>query len=224
VAPESYDPQDLVTIDAYDVDPAGLSGEGAPWSVVLPRDVDDRIGSDVSELLPSSGWRELSSPSMPPGHRVRLFAAPRDEGWALAYLSPNGILSADPGPLAVRPSRATRRAGLVLAWTVATVTAADVLGLTVTLTNTSDRRWAVDPDDHGYVHGWLISEGRRSGSDSFAYAPLRHVLHDLEPGESLTLAVDFGPMQGVPEPGAYEVEAVLSSLDVWTRRHPLVVV
>jgi hypothetical protein len=151
----------------------------------------------------------------------RLFAAPTEGGWATAYLSADGILSANPHPVPVRPGSVSRRLGLALEWTSDTINRSELGDIPVRLTNTSATPWIADGDDHDYVHAWFLTDGRRHGPDQFSRAAHRGSLHDLAPGDSLVLAVDFGRTTPIPEPGHYAVQAVLTSLDLWTGQHDI---
>lgn len=196
-----------ITLGYDEVDPTGLIGTGVAWEQVVPGDVDDRIGEWVRDVLPASGWRELTV-GQPSGRRV--FAAPHEDGWAMAHLAatPTGdILSADPGPFTPRPGKAARRAGLALELS------ADTDGVFVTLTNTSGQPWLADPRDDGYCHGWLLdASGERIGSSAFAYGSPQQQLRDLLPGESMRLAVH---VEATLPPGRQRLEAVLPSLDLF---------
>jgi hypothetical protein len=214
----------LVALGAFDVEPEGLNGHGDSWSVVVPNNVDNRIPGDIVESLPQSGWRELTMPNSSGPPRARLFAAPSAGGWAIASISANGILSADPGPVSPRPGRPARRRGLLLEWDVDMLDSHDLGNLTVHLTNTSAASWIADPDDHGYVHGWLLSEGEQRGPTRMAYAPHRGDLPDLAPDQSVALAVNFGTRAIPPSAGNYHVEAVMTCLDLWSDIHPVRVV
>lgn len=199
-----------VALGYDEIDPADLTSEGVAWSQVVPGDVHDRIEEFVREQLPAAGWRELTVE--PPSGR-RVFAAPHEGGWALAFLSDGDTLSADPGPFTPRPGKSARRAGLALELDPF---ANSVDGMMATLTNTSEQLWVADPQDSSYCHAWVLdSRGARRGSSAFAFAPLRHQLQDLLPGQSLRLAVQ---LEGRPTlaPGRHRLEVVLPSLDLFT--------
>jgi hypothetical protein len=230
MAEPTSDPMTWVSLGNRDIEPGGLSLVGDAWSRVIPAEVDDRVGPELMAQMPSDGWRELS---LPDGHdrpnASRLFAAPKGDGWALVQLSGTDdglILSGDPGPYRVRPGRPSRRQGLELSWSEGIRCRASDLGsLSVTLQNTSEKTWVWDPEDRGYVHGWLLDErGDRLAPGFFAYAPLQYRLGDLAPGESMSLGVDFGPDAHQVRPGRYDVEAVLAALDLWSTRASLVVI
>ncbi|MGN6246100.1 MAG: hypothetical protein ACTHQ3_20815 [Motilibacteraceae bacterium] len=183
---------DLLTLGSVDVEPAVLQGDGmaldelplGPVEGIHP--VDDRTPPDVRALLPARGWRVVHEAARGDGGSDVAFAAPVDGGWATLHLArrPDGrsILSGDPGPVVPRPGRPARRAGLALRWDAARALttladpAATATGpasrLTITLTNDSDRRWAADPRDNGFVvAGLLDADGARIGQAYFSFAP-----------------------------------------------------
>ena len=195
-----------------EVDQAGLVGDGVAWAQVVPDDVDDRIGGWIRDQLPATGWRELTV-VQPSGRRV--FAAPHVDGWAVAHLaatSSGDILSADPGPFTPRPTKAARRAGLVMELDPSMVGGGPVF---VTLTNRSEQLWIADPEDGGYCHAWILdSSGRRLGSSWFAFGSPQPQLTDLLPSNSLRLPVHLEE-PGALGPGRHRLEAVLPSLDLF---------
>jgi len=221
MADQSADALKLVALGDFDIDPDGLRDRGSPWAEVLPGDAGSHVSVDTVAQLPTTGWREISTARSASADGARLFAAPSGAGWALAYLSPNGVLSADPGPLSLRPGRATRRQGLLLEWTSDTILRSDLASITVRLRNTSSTRWVADEDDHDYVHGWFLTDGRRLGPDRFAHASRPGSLPDLDVGKSLDLAVDFGRTTPIPAPGNYAVQAAMTSFDLWTGPHSI---
>jgi len=221
MADQSGDALKLVALGDFDIDPDGLRGRGSPWAEVLPGDAGSHVSVDTVAQLPTTGWREISTARSASADGARLFAAPSGAGWALAYLSPNGVLSADPGPVSLRPGKATRRQGLALAWTSDVLRRSDLGGVKVRLTNTASTVWVADPQDDGYVHGWFLTDGRRHGPDWFAHAVRLGSLRDLAPGESVDLVVDFGRATPTPVPGNYAVQAVMTSLDLWTGHHDI---
>jgi hypothetical protein len=93
------------------------------------------------------------------------------------------------------------------------VPAADLNGLAVTLTNTATTGWRPDKEDVQYVHAWLLdADGRRLGPEWYAHGGDRQDLHDLAPGQSLCLPVDFGPDAVHTPPGVYTMHAVMPDL------------
>jgi hypothetical protein len=116
---------------------------------------------------------------------------------------------------------AGRRQGLALEWTSDTINRSELSGIAVRLTNTSSTPWIAEPGDHDYVRAWFLTDGRRHGSDRFSHAVDCGSLHDLAPGQSLALAVEFGRTTPAPEPGDYAVQAVMTSLDLWTRQQDI---
>ena len=204
-----------VALDSFDVAAAGLAEAGGPWDDVRAAAVLDRVGTEVAARLPVSGWRELSV-ARPGEAPSRVFAAPTGGGWAMAVVSDNGILSADPGPITVRPSRADRRRGLVLGLAIGDTCARDELGqVQAYLTNRGETAWSAHADDSGYVHGWLVPDGEDRTATFVAYTPLRVCLSDLAPGQSLTLPVDFDATAAELAPGRYTITAALVELDLW---------
>ncbi|MFN8156939.1 MAG: hypothetical protein U0R68_05960 [Candidatus Nanopelagicales bacterium] len=228
MAESTSDPLTWVSLGNRDIEAGGLSLVGDAWSRVIPADVDNRVGPELMAQMPSDGWRELSLLDSHGPNASHLFAAPNEDGWALVHLTGRGdglILSGDPGPYLVRPGRPRRRQGLALTWPEGIRCQASDLGsLSVTLQNTSATTWVWDPEDHGYVHGWLLDDrGDRLAPGYFAYTPRQHPLRDLAPGESMSLGVDFGPAADRVRPGRYDVEAVLTALDLWSTKATLVV-
>lgn len=209
----------LVSLGRVDVHPADLTGDGLPWPALITAAVDDRIGAEHRARMPVDGWRELR-PVCRGGPPRRVFAAPHVDGWAVAYLSRGEqggwLLSADPGPLVARPGRATRRRHLTLRLSPdARARAGELASLRVTLTNTGGQQWRHDGQDSSYVHGWLLDDSdARLPSGWVSYAPLRHRLHDLHPGESVSLPVDFGGITVTV--GRYPWHACLVDLDLWS--------
>lgn len=201
----------LVDLWGFDVDSSGLSGSGTTWESLRPPHADIRQEAAWLNGLPVDGWRELSVHSAEGASTTRMFAAPAPDGWFVALLSDNGIMSYSGEPVRPRPSKAVRSAGLVLDWLERPVsTLAD---LRVQLINTKQERWQADPDDSGVVHGHVLGDTR---SGWFGYRPLSQNLRDLEPGESLELSVDFGAITETPNPGPVEVQATLLSLGLQT--------
>lgn len=223
------DPLTWVSLGPDDVEPDELALTGEKWDRVVPSTADNRIDLALMARMPVDGWRELMRPNRrDERHPWRLLAAPNGDGWALARLSENTDrpeLMGDPGPYRVKPGRPSRRYGLELLWSEEVwCTASELNSQTVTLRNTLGRSWTWDREDSGYVHAWLLDEaGRRLAPNKFAYAPHQHLLVDLEPGESVALTVDFGPEAAEAQPGTYTVQAVLTSLDLWSRTSALVV-
>lgn len=201
-------PVEWISLGEFDVDPADLTRPGQPWDDVVPGESASTIPSGVMVVLPAGGWRELTLEA--PTQGERLFAAPRETGWFTAHLSATGVLSASDEPVAVRPGKATRRHGLTLAVNTTGVTSLD--DLTATLTNASTELWIADPEDSGVVHGHITCDSEPVEDGWFAYAPLSHKLHDLQPGESLKLPITVAPQAYELAPGTYEVTAVLLSL------------
>ncbi len=201
-----------VDLWGFDVDSSGLSGPGTTWENLRPPHADIRQEAAWLNGLPVDGWRELSVHSAEGACTTRMFAAPAPDGWFVALLSDNGTMSYSGAPVRPRPSKAVRRAGLILSWLDGPVsTLAD---LRVQLINTKHERWEADPDDSGVVHGHVLGDTR---SGWFGYRPLSQSLRDLEPGESLELPVDFGAITEPPNPGPVEVQATLLALDLQTR-------
>jgi len=205
-------PVEWVSAGDFDVDPADFTRPGQPWDEVMPGESASTVPSGVMAVLPGGGWREVTLEA--PTQGERLFAAPGENGWFTAHLSPAGVLSASDEPVAVRPGKATRRRGLTL--TVNTTSATSLYDLTATLTNTSAEPWLADPEDSGVVHGHLTRDGEPVDGGWFAYAPLSQQLHDLRPGESLELPIIVAPKAHELAPGAYEVTAVLLSLALFS--------
>jgi hypothetical protein len=102
-----------------------------------------------------------------------------------------------------------------------TIERSDSASVTVRLTNTSSTLWVADEEDHDYVHGWFLTDGRRHGADRFAHGARLGSLRHLDPGQSLDLSVDFGRTTPTPAPGRYTVQAVMTSLDLWTGLHDI---
>jgi len=205
-------PVEWVSLGDFDVDPADLTRPGEPWDDVVPGESASTVPSGVRAVLPGGGWREVTLEA--PTQGERLFAAPGENGWFTAHLSPTGVLSAAYEPVAVRPGKATRRRGLTL--TVNTTGVTSLYDLTATLTNTSAELWTADPDDSGVVHGHLTRDGEPVDGGWFAYGPLSQQLHDLQPGESLELPITVAPQAHELAPGTYEVTAVLLSLALFS--------
>jgi hypothetical protein len=126
------------------------------------------------------------------------------------------LLSADPGPITLRPGRPTRRRHLALRLPPDTrLPAGELASLRVTVTTIGDQQWRRDGQDSGYVHGWLLDDnGARLSSGWVAYAPLHYRLHDLGPRESMSLPVDFGAVTVTA--GRYRWQACLLALDLWS--------
>lgn len=201
-----------VDLWGFDVDSSGLAGPGTTWENLRPPHADIRQEAAWLNSLPVDGWRELSVHSAEGACTTRMFAAPAPEGWFVALLSDNGTMSYSGEPVRPRPSKAVRRAGLILTWLDGPVSTLADLG--VQLINTKHERWEADPDDSGVVHGQVLGDTR---SAWFAYRPLSQSLRDLEPGESIELSVDFGAITEARKPGPVEVQATLLALDLQTR-------
>ena len=200
-----------VDLWGFDVYSSGLSGPGTTWENLRPPHADIRQEAAWLNSLPVDGWRELSVRSAEGAATTRMFAAPAPDGWFVALLSDNGIMSYSGEPVRPRPSKAVRSAGLVLAWLDGPVrTLAD---LRVQLINTKKEPWEADPDDSGVAHGHVLGDTR---SGWFGYRPLSQSLRDLEPGEALELSVDFGAITEPSKPGPVEVQATLLALDLQT--------
>ena len=204
-----------VALDSFDVAAAGLAEFGGPWNDVLAAAVLDRVGTEVAARLPVSGWRELSV-ARPGEAPSRVFAAPTSGGWAMAVVSDNGILSADPGPITVRASRGDRRLGLVLELAIGDTCARDVLHqVQAYLTNRGGTAWSADAGDSGYVRGRLVPEGEDRTAKFVAYTPLSVRLSDMASGQSLMLPVEFDTTAAGLSPGRYTMTAALVELDLW---------
>ncbi|HEU4567285.1 MAG TPA: hypothetical protein VFR99_04560 [Marmoricola sp.] len=213
---------DLVTLGSVDVEPASLAEVGVPLTALpIPDDVEDTLSPELRTELPADGWRHVHDVSHEVGSRST-FAAPRDGGWAVLHLVTRSdgrrILSGDPGPVVPRPGQAARRAGLTLHWdreAALTALAHDPATLTITLTNQTDRPWAADPRDSGFVHaGLLAADGTTLRQGWFAYAPLRHRLEDLGAHRSTDLPVHLNDGELDVPPGSYRMVAWLPSLNL----------
>lgn len=200
-----------VDLGGFDVDSSGLSGPGTTWEDLRPPHADIRQEAAWLDSLPVDGWRELCVHSAQDARTTRMFAAPSPDGWFVALPSGSGIMSFSGEPVFPRPSKAVRRAGLVLAWLDDPVSA--LTDLRVQLINTKHEHWKADPDDSGVVHGHILGDSR---SDWLAYRPLSQSLRDLESGEALELSVDFGAIAKPPKSGPVEVQATLLALDLQT--------
>lgn len=189
--------------------------------------LEDLIGTPAAALVddllgapPDNGWRLIAGDLTAPTERQPVLAAPwtspRSNGWIVIRLSQSegawhASIASDRRP--IRQSRARRREGLHLSWTDAAVEQAANLQagrqlgpLAVTLTNTSDTRWANDgwDDDCVTIHvaderGRPIQRRGVSIPTAIEVAPLP----PLEPDEQRTLtahfippAVDLGPQAG----------------------------
>lgn len=213
-----------VQLGHLDVDPAALTGGGAGlWQVIgTGRNLDVRVPREFLDVLPESGWRLVhANPAGVKRGRSEMLAAPYSPaagGWAVVNLAERDgkwIVSCNPGPLQVYPSRADRRARLSLSWaSELTALASSLPELTVLLSNTSSSTWRNVADDGQFIAAFLYEEG--SPREGLRYVSTAHRrLDDLEPGQSVELPVAFQPAASqLYAPGRYDIDARLIDLDL----------
>ena len=199
-----------------DVDRAALQQPG-----VVLHALATEIGALVDEAsaagAPSDGWRVLKR------HQSGqiLIGAPVDAEatvWRVAHVQPTSsdvTVRVHPETMALRPSRAQRRQGLVLRWPTLMQGASGTDGFVVDVVNTGAHRWIpngdgfhvvgvfTEPSVTAFYVGWADSAQRRA-------VP-------LEPGEYARVSVEIMPNAWERlEPGPHDLHAVLVSLGVRT--------
>jgi hypothetical protein len=215
----------------YDVPAAVLSASGVPLAELIGEggasSVDDMMGPP-----PVNGWRVIAGDLADFGGEPPALAAPwsspRSNGWMVISVSRlDGVWQAsilgDSRPL--RPSRARRRAGLTLTWSVPVMSApvGTVPQLRVRLSSAGDRPWHNDGADYDHVTVQLLRpegtplpdtlRGPWNSSDMVGTAV--HLLPTLLPGSSvdLTPAWDTAEIPSLP-PGDYGIVAELNDLQL----------
>jgi hypothetical protein len=215
----------------YDVPAAVLSADGVPLTELI----GERGAASLDDMMgppPVDGWRVIAGDLADFGGQQPVLAAPwsspRSNGWMVISLSrPDSAWQAsilgDDRPL--RPSRARRRAGLTLTWSVPVMSASvgTVPQLRVRLSNAGDRPWGNDGADYDHVTVRLLG----SSGEPLPYprtSPWKggdmvgaeiHRLPPLLPGSF----VDLTPARGAAHisalpPGDYDVVAELNDLQL----------
>ena len=213
-----------VQLGHLDVNAAGLVGGGVGlWELIgTARQLDVHAPAEYLDRLPVDGWRVVHARSATASlGRAEMLAAPYTQTpgtWAivnLAEVDDQWIVSCDPGPVDVFPSRADRRAPLRLSWnSVLTAPAGSPPRLSALLSNTSANTWRNVAGDGQLIVAFLYDEG--SSREGFRYvSSARRQLQDLGPGQSVELPVDFQHPAGYPyAPGRYDIDASLIDLDL----------
>lgn len=229
-----------VEIDRTALGVAGRSLAEAVAEVTRADAVRWVLTQDQALRVPARGWRPVhTQPTqvLPVGdgytvHALVRLAAPHPTQpgtWVLARVQaqPDGtwVVALDDQPHRPGPSRAVRRAGLLLRWpdTPLEIAAGTVPELTVELVNTTDQPWSVSTKDHASVDGKVQQPGSTEDPTYgwFAYTPL-NLVPNLAPGEVAVLPVTFSARAVRPlPPGPYEMTAVLSSLGLRTTTRAL---
>jgi hypothetical protein len=231
VQPGSADEESLVQLGYVEVDPATLAGPGGGLDGLLAGSVVDNEPESWPEGFPADGWRVIYTKNgrgRGSAGLVEVFAAPLPEfdgGFAMVSLAlgrRDGKLrvGCDPGPVPVRPGKASRRQGLRLEWRqpVLRADAGQPLELTVDLVNRSWRRWHNVADDSTVVVGWLLDpEGNRVRENGHFHFGVgrRELLRCLGPGrhQELSVRILTPEIQTVPL-GTYGLEAMLADLNL----------
>ena len=228
---EAKEPSPWRSLGHYEVLAADFETDGADWADVFPPEFAEPVPDFFVQELPRSGWRTVTVRAWGDRPSNRLFAAPRDGGWAVVSVGivPDGlpIFMGDIGTYQLRPDQESRRQGLRLTWKdPLRVSVSDLDTVTVTLTNTTDVGWTPDPQDHAFVHGhFLDGNGRPPERCHFAYGGHQGQWRNasLAPGEALELPVIFGH-DDAPEPGSYGIEAILVSLNLRSPKGTITIV
>ena len=211
---------------------ADLESVGEPWDAVFPSEFTEPVPDWLAAELPDTGWREVTvrdAGGLPKARQ--LFAAPKDGGWAIAWVRPQPedppVFMGELSTYRLRPTQETRRRGLALSWTEPLrVAASELNAVTVTLTNTSDSDWTPDSEDHPFVHAHFLDDAGQSPAKCFfSYAPLAHQFEGvrLAPGESMELPVTFGHDKASAL-GSYAIEAILVAVNLRSPKGTLRVV
>lgn len=228
---DAKEPSPWRSLSHYEVLAADFETDGADWADVFPPEFAEPVPDFLMPELPQSGWRSVNVRAWGDRPSNRLFAAPKDGGWAVASVGivPDGlpIFTSDIGTYQLRPHQESRRQGLRLTWrNPLRVAVSDLDTVTVTLTNTTDVAWTPDPEDHAFVHGHFLDENDQAPERChFGYRRSQGEWENvsLAPGEALELPVGFGH-DDPPEPGSYGIEAILVSLNLRSPKGTLAIV
>lgn len=210
------DPQ----LGSADVDRDALGEHGVALTEVIAE-----LGVALDPLsavdAPKEGWRVLKR------HQsgAILIGAPADPSgsvWRVAHVDARragSVTTVHPDPMPLRPSRAERRRGLELRWPALMSSGPPTGDFVVDIVNTGTARWESAEDGFHVVGFFTTSE---ASAVTFGWMESsQHKAVPLDPGEyaRVRVSINAGAWNAL-EPGAYELHAVLVSLDLHTT-HPL---
>lgn len=178
--------------------------------------------TETDESLPVAGWRVISYDG---SAGVTWIAAPFEEGWRLVSIAiEDGVQYVNPYPGVLRPIPGRRQRSQPIELRVSSNHLRWHSGSSpeflAEIHNHAAIPFPTAEEDNTLVVGWLrSSDGSRLPSEEgFAFSPLNH-RDPAEPGGMLRVPVRLLTLSaGALAPGKYELEILLTTLQITTTR------